>query len=40
MARLAAAEEEFARGRPADFKAPWSHTDDVTLSGGLDGTIE
>ena len=40
MGRLEAAEEEFARGRPADFKALWSHTDDVTLSGGLGGAIE
>ena len=40
MTRLEAAEEEFARGRPADFKALWSHTDDVTLSGGLGGAIE
>jgi ketosteroid isomerase-like protein len=40
MARLEAAEEEFARGHPADFKALWSHTDDVTLSGGLGGAIE
>ena len=40
MASLEAAEEEFARGRPADFKALWSHTDDVTLSGGLGGAIE
>jgi ketosteroid isomerase-like protein len=31
---------KFARGRPADFKALWSHTDDVTLSGGLGGAIE
>jgi ketosteroid isomerase-like protein len=40
MRRLEAAEEEFARGRPADFKGLWSHTDDVTLSGGLGGAIE
>ena len=40
MRRLEAAEEEFARGRPADFKALWSHADDVTLSGGLGGAIE
>ena len=38
--RLEAAEEEFACGRPADFKALWSHADDVTLSGGLGGAIE
>jgi hypothetical protein len=40
MTRLEAAEEEFARGRPTDFKALWSHTGDVTLSGGLGGAIE
>ena len=40
MTRLEAAEEGFARGHPADFKALWSHTDDVTLSGGLGGAIE
>jgi ketosteroid isomerase-like protein len=40
ITRLEAAEKEFARGRPADFKALWSHTDDVTLSGGLGGAIE
>ena len=40
MTRLEAAEEEFARGHPADFKALWSHADDVTLSGGLGGAIE
>jgi ketosteroid isomerase-like protein len=40
MMKLEAAEEEFARGRPADFKMLWSHADDVTLSGGLGGAIE
>jgi ketosteroid isomerase-like protein len=40
MAKLETAEEEFARGRPADFKMLWSHTNDVTLSGGLGGAIE
>ncbi len=40
MAKLEAAEVEFANGRPEDFKALWSHSDDVTLSGGLGGTIE
>jgi ketosteroid isomerase-like protein len=40
ITRLEAAEEEFARGRPADFKALWSHGDEVTLSGGLGGAIE
>jgi len=40
MARLEAAEVEFANGRPDDFKSLWSHTDDVTLCGGLGGAIE
>jgi hypothetical protein len=40
ITRLEAAEEEFACGRPADFKALWSHADDVTLSGGLGGAIK
>ena len=40
MARIDAAQEEFAHGRPGDFKALWSHTDDVTLSGGLGGVVE
>ncbi len=40
MAKLEAAEVEFANGRPEDFKALWSHSDDVTLSGGLGGAIE
>ena len=40
MAKLEAAEEEFARGRPDDFKSLWSHTDEVTLCGGLGGATE
>ncbi len=40
MAKLEAAEEEFARGRPDDFKSLWSHTDKVTHCGGLGGTAE
>jgi ketosteroid isomerase-like protein len=40
IARIDAAQEKFARGRPDDFKALWSHTDDVTLSGGLGGVVE
>lgn len=40
VARIDAAQEEFAHGRPGDFKALWSHTDDVTLSGGLGGVVE
>lgn len=40
MARLEAAEVEFAHGRPGDFKALWSHGADVTLCGGLGGATE
>ena len=40
MTKLEAPEEEFARGRPADFKTLWLHVNDVTLSGGLGGVIE
>ena len=40
MEKLEIAEVEFARGRPEDFKALWSHADDVTLFGALGGPIE
>jgi ketosteroid isomerase-like protein len=40
VARIDAAQEEFAHGRPSAFKALWSHTDDVTLAGGHGGAIE
>jgi ketosteroid isomerase-like protein len=40
IARIDAAQEEFAHGRPGAFKALWSHTEDVTLSGGLGGVVE
>ena len=40
IAKLEAAEEEFARGRPGDFKALWSHGDDVTLAGAFGGDIQ
>jgi ketosteroid isomerase-like protein len=40
VARIDAAQEEFAQGRPAAFKALWSHTDDATLCGGLGGIVE
>lgn len=39
-ARLDAAEVEFAHGRPDEFKSLWSHTDEVTLCGGLGGAVE
>jgi ketosteroid isomerase-like protein len=40
LASIDAAQEEFAHGRPADFKALWSHAGDVTLIGGHGGVIE
>jgi ketosteroid isomerase-like protein len=40
MKKLETAEEEFVRGRPAAFKALWSHADDVTLCGGFGGRAE
>ena len=35
-----AAQLELQNGRPAAFKALWSHTDDITLSGGFGGNVE
>jgi len=40
VTRIDAAQEAFARGRPGEFKALWSHTGDVTLCGGLGGIVE
>jgi ketosteroid isomerase-like protein len=37
MATLEAAEHEFAQGRPAAFKALWSHSDDVSICGAFGG---
>jgi ketosteroid isomerase-like protein len=37
MAKLEAAEHEFAQGRPAPFKALWSHSDDVSICGAFGG---
>src|SRR5262245_25254327 len=37
MAKLEAAEHEFAQGRPAAFKALWSHSDDVSICGAFGG---
>jgi ketosteroid isomerase-like protein len=37
IAKLDSAEEEFAQGRSAAFKALWSHANDVTLCGGFGG---
>lgn len=35
-----AAQRELQRGNAAAFKALWSHSDDITLSGGFGGTVE
>jgi hypothetical protein len=40
LANIDAAQDEFADGRPEKFKALWSHTDEVTLSGGHGGVVE
>jgi ketosteroid isomerase-like protein len=40
LAKMDAAQLELQNGRPAAYKALWSHADDVTLSGGFGGTIE
>jgi hypothetical protein len=37
IARVEAAEDEFAQGRPAAFKALWSHDKNVTLCSGFGG---
>src|SRR5215510_7498866 len=37
IAKLDAAEHEFAQGRPAAFKALWSQGDEVSLCGGFGG---
>lgn len=40
LAAIDAAQLELQNGKPAAFKALWSHADDITLSGGFGGTIE
>ena len=40
LAKVDAAQLELQNGRPAAFKALWSHADDITLSGGFGGTVE
>jgi ketosteroid isomerase-like protein len=37
IAKLEVAEHEFAQGRPAAFKALWSHGDDVSICGAFGG---
>jgi ketosteroid isomerase-like protein len=39
LARVDAAQTELQNGRAGSFKALWSHSEDVTLSGGLGGPI-
>ena len=40
LKRVDAAQLELQNGRPEAFKALWSQSDDITLSGGFGGTIE
>jgi ketosteroid isomerase-like protein len=40
LTKVDAAQLELQNGKPAAFKALWSHADDITLSGGFGGTIE
>ncbi len=40
LAKVDAAQLELQNGKAEAFKSIWSHTDDVTLSGGFGGTIE
>ena len=37
IAKLEDAEHEFVQGRPAAFKALWSHSDDVSICGAFGG---
>jgi SnoaL-like domain len=37
IAKLEAAENQFAQGHPAAFKVLWSHGDEVSLCGGFGG---
>ncbi len=39
LREVEAAQVELVNGRPGAFKALWSHSNDVTLSGGLGGAI-
>jgi ketosteroid isomerase-like protein len=40
LAQVDAAQLELQNGKPAGFKALWSHAEDTTLSGGFGGTVE
>jgi SnoaL-like domain len=37
IAKLESAEQEFAQGRPAAFKALWAHSDEVSICGAFGG---
>ena len=39
LTRIEQAQVDLVNGRPAPFKALWSHGDDVTLVGGLGGAV-
>lgn len=40
LMKVDAAQRELQRGNAAAFKALWSRSDDITLSGGFGGTVE
>jgi len=40
LTKVDMAQTELVQGHPEPFKALWSHRDDVTLIGGLGGSIE
>lgn len=40
LAKVDAAQLELQNGKAESFKSIWSHSDDITLSGGFGGTIE
>jgi hypothetical protein len=40
LKKVDAAQIELQNGRPEPFKALWSHSSEVTLSGGFGGTVE
>jgi len=40
LVRMDAAQRELQQGKAEPYKALWSHSDDVTLSGGFGGKIE
>lgn len=40
LTKLDAAQVELQNGKAEAFKSMWSHTEDITLSGGFGGTVE